>query len=102
MRLSSINRMLSIYKFSIESINRCLGSNRKDLLRWERIDDPHYGTYYIDHVNRRTQYENPVLVAKAAINAGGGGGPNAAGIGASSGRNRREGSLWTTLLLSLV
>ena len=51
---------------------------------WERIDDPHYGTYYIDHVNRRTQYENPVLVAKAAINAGGGG-PNA-GIGASSGR----------------
>ena len=32
---------------------------------WERIDDPHYGTYYIDHVNRRTQYENPVLVAKA-------------------------------------
>ena len=49
---------------------------------WERIDDPHYGTYYIDHVNRRTQYENPVLVAKAAINAGGG--PNA-GIGASSG-----------------
>merc|ERR1719219_2465228 len=33
---------------------------------WERIDDPHYGTYYIDHVNRKTQYENPVLVAKAA------------------------------------
>eukprot|EP00096_Caligus_rogercresseyi_P010853 TRINITY_DN407_c1_g1_i1.p1 TRINITY_DN407_c1_g1~~TRINITY_DN407_c1_g1_i1.p1 ORF type:complete len:1337 (-),score=405.78 TRINITY_DN407_c1_g1_i1:791-4801(-) len=32
---------------------------------WERIDDPHYGTYYIDHVNRRTQYENPVLVARA-------------------------------------
>ena len=32
---------------------------------WERIDDPHYGTYFIDHVNRRTQYENPVLVAKA-------------------------------------
>ena len=21
---------------------------------WERIDDPHYGTYYIDHVNRRS------------------------------------------------
>ena len=54
---------------------------------WERIDDPHYGTYYIDHVNRRTQYENPVLVAKAAINAGGG--PNA-GIGASSGRDGTE------------
>ncbi|XP_035704897.1 membrane-associated guanylate kinase, WW and PDZ domain-containing protein 3 isoform X2 [Folsomia candida] len=31
---------------------------------WERIDDPHYGTYYIDHVNRRTQFENPVLQAK--------------------------------------
>ncbi|XP_077488020.1 membrane associated guanylate kinase, WW and PDZ domain containing protein magi isoform X2 [Amblyomma americanum] len=27
---------------------------------WERIDDPHYGTYYIDHVNRRTQYESPL------------------------------------------
>ncbi len=22
---------------------------------WERIDDPHYGTYYIDHVNRLGQ-----------------------------------------------
>lgn len=31
---------------------------------WERIEDPHYGTYYIDHVNRRTQFENPVLQAK--------------------------------------
>lgn len=31
---------------------------------WERIDDPQYGTYYIDHVNRKTQYENPVIVAK--------------------------------------
>lgn len=38
---------------------------------WERIDDPHYGTYYIDHVNRRTQYENPVLVAKAANQSAG-------------------------------
>jgi atrophin-1 interacting protein 3 (BAI1-associated protein 1) len=26
--------------------------------------DPHYGTYYIDHVNRRTQFENPVIQAK--------------------------------------
>jgi len=34
---------------------------------WERIDDPLYGTYYIDHVNRQTQYENPVLQAKNAI-----------------------------------
>lgn len=31
---------------------------------WERIDDPLYGTYYIDHVNRLTQYENPVIQAK--------------------------------------
>lgn len=31
---------------------------------WERIDDPQYGTYYIDHVNRLTQYENPVTMAK--------------------------------------
>ena len=38
---------------------------------WERIDDPHYGTYYIDHVNRKTQYENPVLVAKAANQSAG-------------------------------
>ncbi|XP_050527687.1 membrane-associated guanylate kinase, WW and PDZ domain-containing protein 1 [Daktulosphaira vitifoliae] len=35
---------------------------------WERIDDPLYGTYYIDHVNRQTQYENPVLQAKNAKN----------------------------------
>ncbi|XP_052067223.1 membrane-associated guanylate kinase, WW and PDZ domain-containing protein 2-like isoform X2 [Mytilus californianus] len=31
---------------------------------WEKVEDPHYGTYYIDHVNRRTQYENPVAQAK--------------------------------------
>lgn len=31
---------------------------------WERIDDPQYGIYYIDHVNRKTQYENPVMMAK--------------------------------------
>ncbi|XP_035677580.1 membrane-associated guanylate kinase, WW and PDZ domain-containing protein 1-like isoform X3 [Branchiostoma floridae] len=30
---------------------------------WERIDDPHYGTYYVDHVNRRTQYEKPTMDA---------------------------------------
>ncbi|XP_029212793.2 membrane-associated guanylate kinase, WW and PDZ domain-containing protein 1-like [Acropora millepora] len=27
---------------------------------WERVDDPKYGTYYIDHLNRKTQFENPV------------------------------------------
>ncbi|XP_072238769.1 membrane-associated guanylate kinase, WW and PDZ domain-containing protein 1b isoform X3 [Leuresthes tenuis] len=31
---------------------------------WEKIDDPVYGVYYVDHINRRTQYENPVLEAK--------------------------------------
>ncbi|XP_037092842.1 membrane-associated guanylate kinase, WW and PDZ domain-containing protein 2-like [Pollicipes pollicipes] len=34
---------------------------------WERIDDVTYGTYYIDHVNRRTQYENPVHEAKRRL-----------------------------------
>ena len=38
---------------------------------WERIDDPHYGTYFIDHVNRKTQYENPVLVARAVNQSAG-------------------------------
>ncbi|XP_061687482.1 membrane-associated guanylate kinase, WW and PDZ domain-containing protein 1-like isoform X4 [Syngnathoides biaculeatus] len=28
---------------------------------WERIDDPVYGIYYVDHINRKTQYENPVV-----------------------------------------
>ncbi|CAL8105229.1 unnamed protein product [Orchesella dallaii] len=32
---------------------------------WEKIIDPHYGIYYIDHTNRRTQFENPVIQAKA-------------------------------------
>ncbi|XP_046353265.1 membrane-associated guanylate kinase, WW and PDZ domain-containing protein 1-like isoform X6 [Haliotis rufescens] len=31
---------------------------------WEKVEDPHYGTYFIDHVNRRTQYDNPVSTAK--------------------------------------
>ncbi|XP_026106057.1 membrane-associated guanylate kinase, WW and PDZ domain-containing protein 1-like isoform X1 [Carassius auratus] len=31
---------------------------------WEKIDDPVYGVYYVDHVNRKTQYENPVLEAR--------------------------------------
>lgn len=26
---------------------------------WEKISDPQYGVYYIDHVNKRTQYERP-------------------------------------------
>ncbi|GAB1597467.1 membrane-associated guanylate kinase, WW and PDZ domain-containing protein 1 isoform X1 [Argonauta hians] len=31
---------------------------------WEKVEDSHYGTYYIDHVNKRTQYENPVAHGK--------------------------------------
>lgn len=29
---------------------------------WERIADAHYGVYYIDHINKRTQYERPYEV----------------------------------------
>ncbi|XP_058158998.1 membrane-associated guanylate kinase, WW and PDZ domain-containing protein 3 isoform X2 [Dasypus novemcinctus] len=31
---------------------------------WERIEDPQYGTYYVDHLNQKTQFENPVEEAK--------------------------------------
>ncbi|XP_060807572.1 membrane-associated guanylate kinase, WW and PDZ domain-containing protein 2 [Amyelois transitella] len=31
---------------------------------WERVSDERYGSYYVDHINRRTQYENPVLQAR--------------------------------------
>ncbi|XP_056628870.1 membrane-associated guanylate kinase, WW and PDZ domain-containing protein 1 isoform X9 [Triplophysa dalaica] len=31
---------------------------------WEKIEDPMYGVYYVDHVNRKTQYENPLLEAR--------------------------------------
>ncbi|XP_029107857.1 membrane-associated guanylate kinase, WW and PDZ domain-containing protein 2-like isoform X7 [Scleropages formosus] len=34
---------------------------------WEKIDDPVYGSYYVDHINRRTQFENPVLEARHRI-----------------------------------
>lgn len=37
---------------------------------WEKICDPQYGIYYIDHVNRKTQYENPVLQAKRRVELG--------------------------------
>ncbi|CDW55828.1 membrane associated guanylate kinase, WW and PDZ [Trichuris trichiura] len=26
---------------------------------WEMVDDPQYGVYYVDHVNKKTQYERP-------------------------------------------
>ncbi|OCT83474.1 hypothetical protein XELAEV_18026015mg [Xenopus laevis] len=31
---------------------------------WEKIEDPVYGVYYVDHINKKTQYENPVMEAK--------------------------------------
>ncbi|XP_010899905.1 membrane-associated guanylate kinase, WW and PDZ domain-containing protein 3a isoform X2 [Esox lucius] len=34
---------------------------------WEKIDDPQYGTYYVDHINQKTQFENPVLEAKRKL-----------------------------------
>uniref|UniRef100_A0A3P8ZGU3 Membrane-associated guanylate kinase, WW and PDZ domain-containing protein 3 n=1 Tax=Esox lucius TaxID=8010 RepID=A0A3P8ZGU3_ESOLU len=34
---------------------------------WEKIDDPQYGTYYVDHINQKTQFENPVLEAKRNV-----------------------------------
>ncbi|KAM9785393.1 membrane-associated guanylate kinase, WW and PDZ domain-containing protein 3a [Neosynchiropus ocellatus] len=35
---------------------------------WERIDDPQFGTYYVDHINQKTQFENPVQEAKRKLN----------------------------------
>lgn len=49
-------------KFQKKSLEDCLDDELP--YGWEKIHDPQYGTYYIDHVNRRTQYENPVLEAK--------------------------------------
>ncbi|XP_067302210.1 membrane-associated guanylate kinase, WW and PDZ domain-containing protein 3a isoform X4 [Pseudorasbora parva] len=34
---------------------------------WEKIEDPQYGTYYVDHINQKTQFENPVQEAKKKI-----------------------------------
>lgn len=49
-------------KFQKKSLEDCLDDELP--YGWEKISDPQYGTYFIDHVNRRTQYENPVLQAK--------------------------------------
>lgn len=51
-------------KFQKKSLEDCLDDELP--YGWEKISDPHYGTYFIDHVNRRTQYENPVIQAKRA------------------------------------
>lgn len=52
-------------KFQKKSLEDCLDDELP--YGWEKIHDPQYGTYFIDHVNRRTQYENPVLEAKRRI-----------------------------------
>lgn len=64
---------------------------------WEKISDPQYGTYFIDHVNRRTQYENPVIQAKRAAEQG----LNACANRTSFTRNPAElcGQRFTTALL---
>lgn len=49
-------------KFQKKSLEDCMDDELP--YGWEKIHDPQYGTYFIDHVNRRTQYENPVLEAK--------------------------------------
>lgn len=49
-------------KFQKKSLEDCLEDELP--YGWEKISDPNYGTYFIDHVNRKTQYENPVLQAK--------------------------------------
>ncbi|XP_062871145.1 membrane-associated guanylate kinase, WW and PDZ domain-containing protein 3a [Trichomycterus rosablanca] len=35
---------------------------------WERIEDPQYGTYYVDHINQKTQFENPVQDSRRKLN----------------------------------
>lgn len=54
-------------KFQKKTLEDCLDDELP--YGWEKITDPQYGTYFIDHVNRRTQYENPVLAAKRAAEA---------------------------------
>lgn len=55
-------------KFQKKSLEDCLDDELP--YGWEKISDPQYGTYFIDHVNRRTQYENPVIQAKRAAEHG--------------------------------
>ena len=37
---------------------------------WEKISDAHYGVYYIDHINKRTQYERPYEIELTKGNNG--------------------------------
>ncbi|KAJ3612457.1 hypothetical protein NHX12_020732 [Muraenolepis orangiensis] len=49
------------------SVSEVLGLFLELPYGWEKIDDPIYGSYYVDHINRRTQFENPVLEAKRRV-----------------------------------
>ncbi|KRZ56119.1 Membrane-associated guanylate kinase, WW and PDZ domain-containing protein 2 [Trichinella nativa] len=33
---------------------------------WERVEDPQYGIYYVDHINKKTQYDKPELTTDDA------------------------------------
>ncbi|CAD6196706.1 unnamed protein product [Caenorhabditis auriculariae] len=33
---------------------------------WEQVDDPVYGTFYVDHVNKKTQYDRPMTTMSSA------------------------------------
>ncbi|XP_003380266.1 putative PDZ domain protein [Trichinella spiralis] len=37
---------------------------------WERVEDPQYGIYYVDHINKKTQYDKPELTADDAAAEG--------------------------------
>ncbi|XP_075347226.1 membrane-associated guanylate kinase, WW and PDZ domain-containing protein 2 isoform X9 [Mycteria americana] len=52
---------------SYDAFTEILTNFQKLPYGWEKIDDPIYGTYYVDHINRRTQFENPVLEAKRKL-----------------------------------
>uniref|UniRef100_A0A1A7WSN5 Membrane-associated guanylate kinase, WW and PDZ domain-containing protein 3 n=1 Tax=Iconisemion striatum TaxID=60296 RepID=A0A1A7WSN5_9TELE len=34
---------------------------------WEKIEDPQFGTYYVDHIHQKTQFENPVMEARKKL-----------------------------------
>eukprot|EP00794_Sanderia_malayensis_P006133 gene6133-6841_t len=49
--------------YSIQDNNHVSDQDDGDLPDgWEKVDDPKYGTYYIDHVNRKTQYDKPTSI----------------------------------------
>ncbi|OUC39868.1 PDZ/DHR/GLGF domain protein, partial [Trichinella nativa] len=37
---------------------------------WERVEDPQYGIYYVDHINKKTQYDKPELTTDDAATEG--------------------------------